>query len=205
VVGDVCDSSTTEAIVEAARRAHGGVDILVNNAGSESGHQPIDRLDDADWEQAYRLNVVSAVRLAVAALPQMRAQRWGRIVNVASYTARVPEPFCGPYAAAKAALVNVTRNLSRAYGPDGVCANCVLPGLTETEGVLAGFDAAVAATGHTLEELMSRMMDRAPIDAGRLGTAAEVAAAVAFLCSERASWITGAALAVDGGTVRSAP
>jgi NAD(P)-dependent dehydrogenase (short-subunit alcohol dehydrogenase family) len=205
VAGDVCAPETTAAIVEAAAGAHNGIDILVNNAGGESGHQPIDQLSDDDWELAYRLNVVSAVRLTVAALPHMRAQRWGRVVNVASYTARVPEPFCGPYAAAKAALVNVTRNLSRAYGADGVCANCVLPGLTETEGVRTGFEEAAATTGRSHEELLARMLDRAPIDAGRLGTAAEVAAAVMFLCSERASWITGAALAVDGGTVRSAP
>ena len=102
---------------------------------------------------------MSAVRLTVAALPHMRAQRWGRVVNVASYTARVPEPFCGPYAAAKAALVNVTRNLSRAYGADGVCANCVLPGLTETEGVRTGFEEAAAATGRSHEELLARMLD----------------------------------------------
>jgi len=208
VAGDVCAPSTTAAIVEAARGAggaSGGIDILVNNAGGESGHVPIDRLGDADWEDAYRLNVVSAVRLTVAALPHMRGNGWGRIVNVASYTARVPEPFCAPYAAAKAALVNVTRNLSRAYAREGVCANCVLPGLTDTEGVRAGFEDAITATGRSHDELLARMLERAPIDAGRLGTSAEVAAAVAFLCSKQASWITGAALAVDGGTVRSAP
>ena len=205
VVGDVCDPSTTDAIVAAAAGSSRGVDILVNNAGGDSGHLPMDALTDDDWEAAYRLNVVSAVRMTRAALPHMRAQRWGRVVNVSSYTARVPEPFCAPYAAAKAALVNVTRNLSRSYGGDGVCANCVLPGLTDTEGTRTGFEEAVAATGRPNDELVARMLARAPIDANRLGTSDEVAAAIAFLCSEQAAWITGVTLPVDGGTIRSAP
>lgn len=204
VAGDVCDEGTTAAIIDAAAET-GGADIVVNNAGSEAGHLPIDVLTDADWEAAYRINVVSAMRLTSAALPYMRQQRWGRIVNVASYTARVPEPFCAPYAAAKAALVNVSRNLSRSYAAEGVLANCVLPGLTETEGVVAGFEAVSAATGRSREDLFDRMVERAPIDAGRMGAAAEVAAAIVFLCSEQASWITGVALPVDGGTIRSAP
>ena len=104
----------------------------------------------------------------------------------------------------KAAIVNATRNLSRSFGAEGITANCVLPGLTDTEGVRSGLDEAAAATGRSSEELVTRILARAPIDTGRLGTSAEVAAAVAFLCSEQAAWITGAALNVDGGTVRSA-
>lgn len=204
VAGDVCDPAVTAAIVTAADEHFGGIDIVVNNAGGESGHTPIEQLTDEDWEHSYRLNVVSPVRLAVAALPHMRANRWGRIVNISSYTAKVPEPFCAPYAASKAALVNLTRNLSRSYAADGICANSVLPGLTDTEGVRAGFDEASAASGRPYEQLLTRMLERAPIDAGRLGASGEVAAAVVFLCSEPAAWITGAALAVDGGTIRSA-
>jgi 3-oxoacyl-[acyl-carrier protein] reductase len=162
-------------------------------------------LDDEAWERAYRLNVVSAVRLTRAALPGMRERRWGRIVNVSSYTARVPEPFCGPYAAATAALLNLTRTLSRTYAAEGVVTNCVLPGLTRTDGVAAGFAGAVAATGRTQEDLLGAMLRRAPIDVGRPGEAAEVAAAIAFLCSEQAAWISGTGLLVDGGTVRSVP
>jgi 3-oxoacyl-[acyl-carrier protein] reductase len=203
VAGDVTDPATSDGIAAAAAR-WGGADILVNNAGSDSGHLPMERLADGDWERAFALHVVAPMRLCRLMVPGMATRGWGRVVNVASYTARVPEPFCAPYAAAKAALVNATRNLSRSYGPAGVTANSVLPGLTDTEGVRSGFDDAMAATGRSYEELLERMLERAPIDTGRVGTAGEVAAAVAFLCSQPAAWITGAALAVDGGTVRSA-
>ena len=102
-------------------------------------------------------------------------------------------------------MVNVTRNLSRAYGSEGICANCVLPGLTYTEGVASVFEDAMAATGRSEETLVESMLRRAPIDVGRMGTATEVAAAIIFLCSERASWISGVVLPIDGGTIRSAP
>lgn len=204
VAGDMAAPEATDALVGAALERHGHVDILVNNAGSDSGHLPIDRLTDGDWEEAFGLYVISPMRLTVAVLPAMREQRWGRIVNVASYTARVPEPFCAPYAAAKAAIVNATRNLSRTYGAEGITANSVLPGLTDTEGVRSNFDEAAAASGRSPEEILTRMLARAPIDVGRPGTPGEVAAMVAFLCSEAAAWITGVAVNVDGGTIRSA-
>jgi NAD(P)-dependent dehydrogenase (short-subunit alcohol dehydrogenase family) len=101
--------------------------------------------------------------------------------------------------------VNVTRNLSRAQGSKGIGANCVLPGLTDTEEAASVFEDAMAATGRSEEAPVESILRKAPIDVGRMGTVAEVAAAVIFLCSERASWITGIALPNDGGTIRSAP
>jgi 3-oxoacyl-[acyl-carrier protein] reductase len=203
VAGDVADPATTLSLVGAAVDRYGRLDVVVNNAGGESGNRGFEQLSDQDWELVYRLNVTSAVRLATAAVPVMRERGWGRIVNVSSYTARVPEPFCPAYSAAKAALVNVTRNQSRAFAADGILASCVLPGLTATEGVTEGFAAAVDQTGRTQDDLLAAMLRRAPIDVGRMGQADEVAAAIVFLASERASWITGASLLVDGGTVRA--
>lgn len=203
VPGDVLDPDLPGRLAAAAAGL-GPVDILVNNAGGESGHLGFEQLTDAGWEAAYRLNVVAPARLIRAVLPGMRARRWGRIVNVASYTARMPEPFCLPYAAAKAALVNMTRGLARTAAADGVLVNSVLPGLTETDGVTEGFASAVAATGRSRDDLLTAMLRRAPIDAGRMGEPAEVAGLIAFLASEQASWISGAAYEVDGGTVRSA-
>ena len=135
---DVGDLDSLRALAAEAADRFGTTDIVVNNAGGESGRQEIHEIEDQTWERVYRLNVLSAVALSVAALEPMRRQRWGRIVNVTSYTARVPEPFCAPYAAAKAALVNVTRNFTRTYAADGVLANCVLPGLTRTDGSSPG-------------------------------------------------------------------
>jgi 3-oxoacyl-[acyl-carrier protein] reductase len=205
VPSDALDPAATTALAAAALDHHGRVDIIVNNAGGDSGRLSFHDLDDEAWERAYRLNVLSAVRLTRALLPGMRERGWGRIVNVSSYTARVPEPFCGPYAAAKAALLNLTRTLSRTYGAEGIVTNCVMPGLTRTDGVDAGFADAVAATGRSEQDLIDAMLRRAPIDVGRLGEASEVAAAIAFLCSEQAAWISGTGLLVDGGTVRSVP
>jgi 3-oxoacyl-[acyl-carrier protein] reductase len=205
VPADALDPAGAATLAAAAVDRYGRVDMLVNNAGGDSGRLPFHELDDEAWEHAYRLNVVSAVRLTRALLPGMRDRRWGRIVNVSSYTARVPEPFCGPYAAAKAALLNLTRTLSRTYGGEGIVTNCVMPGLTRTDGVTAGFADAVTATGRTEDDLLAAMLRRAPIDVGRPGEASEVAAAIAYLCSEQAAWISGTGLLVDGGTVRSVP
>jgi 3-oxoacyl-[acyl-carrier protein] reductase len=205
VTGDVDRPSTSSRLVDAAIERFGALDILVNNAGGESGHLGFEALDDEEWESVYRRNVVSAARLTRAALPGMVERGWGRVVNVASYTARVPEPFCLPYAAAKAAVVNLTRGLSRTYASKGVLANAVLPGLIATEGVRRGFQDAQEATGRSQDELLTAMLARAPVDANRMGQPEEVAAVITFLCSARASWVTGTSVLVDGGTVRSAP
>jgi 3-oxoacyl-[acyl-carrier protein] reductase len=182
----------------------GPVDILVNNAGGNAPRKLLDLTDD-DWQQGFEQNFFSAVRLALACVPGMRARRWGRIVNVASSRAREPDPYFGPYSAAKAALVNFSKNLSLAFASDGVLSNCVDPGITLTDGVEANAQAAAERMQTSTDEVMARMMERFPIDARRYGDPAEVAAAIVFLASERASWITGATLAVDGGSLSVVP
>jgi len=206
VEADVLDPSSAEALRDAALDAFGRIDIVVNNAGGYgTGHDRIDDFDEETWIESYRLNVVSAVRLTTACLPDMLGRGWGRVVNMSSTYGRDADPRFGPYGASKAALLHVTRNLSMAYASKGVLVNAVLPGLTRSEGVLSGYEAAGQATNRTAEEIEQRMMARQPIAMGRTGEPEEVAAAVAFLCSERASWITGALLLVDGGTIRAVP
>jgi 3-oxoacyl-[acyl-carrier protein] reductase len=203
VEADVTDRNSAAALRDAALARYQRVDIIVNNAGR--GGSSLDEFVEDEWLDVYTANVTSALRLVHACLPQLRAQRWGRIVNVASTMARHCDPRFGPYGAAKAALLHVSRNLALAYAADGVLTNCVLPGLTRTEGVLQGYADAGAASGRTAEQIERRMMERQPIAMGRTGEPDEVAAMIVFLCSERASWVTGSLVSVDGGTLTDVP
>jgi 3-oxoacyl-[acyl-carrier protein] reductase len=199
VEADVMDRSSADHIRDAALERFGRIDIVVNNAGS--GGSPLASFDEDEWHDLYTMNVTSGMRLVTACLPAMRAQKWGRIVNVGSTMSRHCDPRFGPYGASKAALLHVTRNLSQAFARDGVLANCVLPGLTRSDGVLDGYREAATAMGRTSDDVERRMLERQPIAIGRTGEPEEVAAMIAFLCSERASWVTGAEILVDGGTI----
>ena len=203
VEADVMDRRSAAALRQAALDRYGRVDIVVNNAGA--GGSRLDDFDEDEWLDVYTANVTSALRLVRECLPDLRAQRWGRIVNVASTMARHCDPRFGPYGAAKAALLHVSRNLALAHSRDGVLTNCVLPGLTRTEGVLQGYEDVAAATARTAEEIERRMVERQPIAIGRTGEPEEVAAMIVFLCSERASWVTGSLVNVDGGTLTDVP
>ena len=199
---DVTDPAAATAIVARCQEAFGRLDVLVNNAGSALP-KPLVELTAADWHDAMELNFLSAARLAVAAGPVMAAAGWGRMVHVASISGREPDPHFAPYSAAKAALINLSTSLSQAFGPDGVLSSCVVPGITITE--LVSENAAVAAeqAGTTPDDIVAKMLRRHRVPVGRFGEPHEVAAAVVFLCSEAASWINGATLEVDGGTLRS--
>jgi 3-oxoacyl-[acyl-carrier protein] reductase len=141
--------------------------------------------------------------MTTACVPLMLEAGWGRLVHVASTYGVEPGPLFGPYSAAKAALLNYSKNLARAYSAQGVLSNCIIPGVTLTETARAQAESAAAAQGRSPDEVMAALMRRDPVAMERFGAPEEVAAAAVFLASEAASWITGAALAVDGGTLRS--
>jgi 3-oxoacyl-[acyl-carrier protein] reductase len=199
---DVTDRAAADAVVAECQRAFGRLDVLVNNAGLATP-KALAELTADDWQQSFELNFFAAARLAVACAPVMRAGGWGRMVHVASTNGREPDPLFAPYGAAKAALLNLSTALSRAFAADGVLSSCVIPGVTITELVEANAAGTAERTGRTADEVMERMLASQRIATNRFGRPEEIAAAVVFLASEQASWVTGATLEVDGGTLRS--
>lgn len=201
---DVAEVDACDRIVTAATDHFGRLDIVVNNAGGPTA-TGLARMTDDRWRAGFEVDFFAAARLSVAAVEPMRVAGWGRIVNVASTYAREPDPAFAAYGAAKAALVNLTKSFARQFSADGVLTNCVVPGVTLTEGVAEAAAVAAERTGSSVEDVLATTMANDPVAVGRFGQPAEVSAAIVFLASERASWISGACLAVDGSTLRVAP
>ena len=196
------DVTARDAAERIAERAPGPVDILVNNAGTSSV-RALDAVTDDEWYEQWELHVMASMRLMRAFAPGMAERGWGRIVNVASSAGKRPSLTNAAYSVAKAAQLSLSRVFADAYGARGVLVNAVAPGPTSTpqwmaEGGLG--DQTAAAKGlASREEAIAAQGGRAPL--GRFGEAEEIAAVITFLCSERASNVTGAAWSVDGGTV----
>jgi 3-oxoacyl-[acyl-carrier protein] reductase len=197
------DVTAPDAAERIAERTGGPVDILVNNAGT-SEIKPLDELTDADFYDAFELNVMAPLRLMRHFAPPMAERGWGRIVNVTSSAGKRPSQTWPAYSVAKAAQHSLSRVFADFWASRGVHVNAVAPGPTGTPlwrgpGGLA--EQVAQREGITPEAAIERQSGKVPL--GRFGEAEEVAAVVFFLCSERASWVTGAAWSADGGTWQS--
>jgi len=201
LAADVTDPECVERIVATCAEQMGGIDVLVNNAGTSS-HVPLADLPDDEWYAQFELNVMASMRLMRAAAPRMAQRGWGRIVNVASSSGKRPGQSNVAYSVAKAAQLSLSRAFADAYAKDGVLVNAVSPGPVATglwvaDGGLG--DQAAKAAGTSREEALAVAASKVPL--GRMGTPQEIADVIAFLCSERAANVTGAAWSADGGAV----
>lgn len=196
---DVTDAAAADLILETCEERFGKVDALVNNAGT-SEVKPLGELTDDDWQAQWELHVMAPMRLMRAAGPRIGPE--GRIVNICSSSGKRPSLTNAAYSVTKAAQLSLSRTFADAFAPDGIRVNAVAPGPVATglwmdAGGLA--DQVAAARGISREEVLVAQQAKIPL--GRFGTDEEIAAVVTFLCSARASNVTGAAWSVDGGAV----
>lgn len=197
VLGIAHDSHDLDAVgsvvASAAETLGGPVDVLVVNTGGPPGGEPLSFTRE-QWESAYRELVLHPMAFVEEVIGGMRSRGWGRIVNVVSTSVREPLPYLMLSNAHRAATLAAWKTLAREVAGDGVTLNSVLPGQIATDRIASMYGGSLDAAQEAA---------RSAIPAGRLGEPSEMAAAAAFLCSDRAAYITGVALLVDGGLTRS--
>jgi 3-oxoacyl-[acyl-carrier protein] reductase len=199
VAADVSDPKDAARVVKAAFDEFGKVDILVTNSGGPPSG-PFESLTPEMWDTAIRLLLKSAVDLTRAVLPGMKERRWGRILNVTSIAAKQPIEGLMLSNSLRAAVIGFARTLANEVAPFNVTVNNLLPGYTRTDRVQELARAAGGKAGGSTD-IVAKWEKEIPM--GRLGEPREFAALAAFLASERASYITGSSIAVDGGWIRS--
>lgn len=185
---DVSDSASVDSLISAAVSRHGRLDALVTCAGFNK-HQAVAELEDATWQRLFDVHLGGTLRACRAAHPHLKRSPQGAVVNFSSMAAHIGRPHRAPYSAAKAGIEALTRTLAVEWAADGIRVNAVCPGVVGTRMVMENLKSGNA----TRESLLSG------IPLGRFGEPAEIAAAVGFLASPEASYITGQTLIVDGG------
>lgn len=195
VPADLGLSGEPERVVAEAAEALGGLDVLVNNVGV-ARQARFEDVSDEEWDEFWQLNVMSYVRAIRAALPRLR-DGGGAIVNVSSTAGKRPSTGMPHYSVTKAAVLSLSRLVADLYARDGIRCNAVTPGPTATDAWLG--DGGLADQQGDRGEVLAKVGAGRPL--GRLARPEEIAAVIVFLCSDRASYVTGAAWSADGGTV----
>jgi len=186
---NVRDSAQMDSLVESIQKELGDIAILVNNAGITRDNLAL-RMKDADWDEVIEVNLRAIFRLSRAVMRGMMKARWGRIINITSVVGAAGNPGQANYAAAKAGVVGMTKSLARELGSRNITVNCVAPGFIDTD-----------MTRALSDEQRKVLLENIPL--GRLGSAQDVAAAVAYLASPGGGYVTGAVLHVNGGMYMS--
>jgi 3-oxoacyl-[acyl-carrier protein] reductase len=186
---DVKDPAQCDSVIESIQKDLGDIAILVNNAGITRDNLAL-RMKDADWDEVIDTNLRAVFRLSRAVMRGMMKARWGRIVNITSVVGTSGNPGQANYAAAKSGVVGMTKSLARELGSRNITVNCVAPGFIDTD-----------MTRALSDEQRKALLAQIPL--GRLGSAADVAAAVGYLVSPAGDYVTGAVLAVNGGMYMS--
>lgn len=182
---DVCDTAQIDALFDEIDSMYSGIQVLVNNAGITKDGLLM-RMSDEQWDKVIDTNLTSVYRMTKRAIKGMMKARFGRVITISSVVGQMGNAGQTNYAATKAGVEGFTRSLAREIGSRGVTINCVAPGLIETD-----------MTDELDERLLNSMLDAVPL--GKLGQPEDIAAAVSFLASDEAGYITGATLAVNGG------
>lgn len=202
VVADLTKPDGIQTLADVA----GDADILVHTAGVTGAKgDPLDDITDADWNEAWQTDFMSGVRVARAFVPGMRERGWGRVVFVTSENVAQPYSEEAVYNASKAAALTLVKGMGQRYAPDGVLVNAVAPAFIETDMTDGMMEKRADEKGVSLDEAVDSFLDeeRPHLVLGRRGRPEEVGAVIAFLCSERASFVVGSNWRVDGGSVAS--
>ncbi len=201
VVADMTNPHDIETVVQQTVEQFGGLHILVTNAGGPPAGFFAD-FDDAQWQSAFDLSMMSGVRLIRAALPHMQAAKWGRIINITSISVKEPVDNLVLSNAIRPGVHGLAKTLSNQLAADNITINNVMPGYTQTDRINNLVAATVQRSGKSEAEVLADLGK--PIPAGRIGQPEEFGALVAFLASEKASYITGVSIPADGGRIHAA-
>jgi 3-oxoacyl-[acyl-carrier protein] reductase len=196
---DVADDDRVRQFTEATHRQFGRIDICVTNAGGPPA-KPFSATTMSEWDSAYQLNLRSIVSFSHAVLPHMQRQHWGRVIAITSMAVKQPVLELVLSNSVRAGVLGLVRSLATQYGPDNITVNNVGPGYTATERVTGLAQAHARSTGTSAADYEAKIAKDIPL--GRLAEPREVADAIVWLASERASYITGQTILVDGGVYR---